>query len=138
MAKKKYHVGARVALAALVCAGLSACGGVSYARRIDDVAAHTSRVIVTERGLRSSIAAAVTNMERAENGTLTGTIDLRNDDDQPLTIEYQAQFRDRAEECVEKSAWTILALPPQGIQTVAVASQGTNVQDFILMLRTPD
>lgn|GEM_PF-1976779 len=136
--KQQYRAGALMALAALVCAGVSGCGGESYARRIDDVALRTSRVIVTQRSLRGSIAAAVTNMERAENGTLTGTVDLRNDDKQPLKIEYQVQFRDRAEECVEESAWTILALAPQGIETVTVASQKTNVQDFIVMLRTHD
>ena len=135
---QRYRTAALMALAALMCAGLSGCGGVSYARRIDDIAAHTSRVIVTERSLRSSVAAAVTNMERAENGTLTGTVDLRNDAGQPLKIEYQVQFRDRAEACVEEGDWIMLALAPQGIQTVAVASQKTNVQDFIVMLRTPD
>ncbi len=138
MTQQHGRAGALVVLAALVYAGLCGCGGESYARRIDDVAAHTSRVIVTERGLRSSIAAAVTSMERADNGTLTGTVDLRNDDDQPMTIEYQVQFRDRAEECVEETAWTILALAPQGIQTVTMASRMTNAQDFIVLLRTPD
>jgi len=138
MTMQQQRAGALMALVVLVCAGLSGCGGESYARRIDDIAAHTSRVIITERSLRSSIAAAVTNMERAENGTMTGTVDLRNDAGQPLKIEYQVRFRDRAEECVEEGDWTILALAPQGIQTVAVASQKTNVQDFIVMLRMPD
>jgi uncharacterized protein YcfL len=125
-------------LAIIAGSWLAGCGGVQYARRLDDPSAHTSKVIVMDHGLHGSVAAAVMDIGRNEDGTLAGTVDMRNDDDEPLTVAYQVKFKDRAERIAEESAWTTLMLAPQKVETLAIASRGTNVQDFVVIVRAPD
>lgn len=115
---------------------LAGCGGVEYARRLDDPTVRTSKVVVVDRAARESILAAATRIERNDEGKLEADISLKNDSNKACVLEYQVKYKDRAGGIASETDWQRQELPAGAEVKIPIIATSDTIHDFVVLLRT--